>query len=233
MWGKWEQDVIDFEKGWYMLSFAYKWLGDKKVTTHALPDYPSWKRDKEDDHLLVTDLWKLFDQADIVVGHNARAFDCKKANARFLVHRLGPPSPYKIYDTLTEARKIASNNSNKLDDLGAVWHLGRKLPHTGKHLWLGCMQGDPKAWKTMRAYNAQDVVLLEKVYLLLRPWGNHPNVNLVNRRPRACPTCGSTHIQSRGHDYNRTSEREKYACVTCGKWCYGPWEKIATQVHIR
>jgi hypothetical protein len=31
VWGKWEQDVIAFKERWYMLSFAYKWFGEKKI----------------------------------------------------------------------------------------------------------------------------------------------------------------------------------------------------------
>src|SRR4029077_17640561 len=234
VWGKWEQDVIDFEKGWYILSFAYKWHGDKKVTTHALPDYKNWKKDKEDDYTLVQELWKLFDAAHIIVAHNGDAFDIKKANARFITHRLGPPSPYRTYDTLKAARRITSNNSNKLDDLGAVWHLGRKLPHTGKHLWLGCMQGDMKAWATMRAYNAQDVTLLEKLYLLLRPWDrSHPNINVVSRDPHACPSCGSHHLIKWGYNYTRTSEAQRYKCLNCGAWSSGKPEPLANKVYIR
>ena len=29
VWGIWEQNVIAIKRPWYMLSFAYKWLGDK------------------------------------------------------------------------------------------------------------------------------------------------------------------------------------------------------------
>jgi hypothetical protein len=48
--------------------------------------------------------------------------------------------------------------------LGHFLGIGRKLNHTGKALWLGCMSGDPKSWKKMRRYNQQDVRLLEAVY---------------------------------------------------------------------
>ena len=30
-WGKWQQDVIKFQSEWEMLSFSYKWLGDRKI----------------------------------------------------------------------------------------------------------------------------------------------------------------------------------------------------------
>ena len=33
VWGKYDQDVISFEKHWYMLSFAAKWLDTNKVIT--------------------------------------------------------------------------------------------------------------------------------------------------------------------------------------------------------
>ena len=95
----------------------------------------------------------------------------------------------------------------KLDSLAQYLGVGRKLPHTGFDLWRGCMSGDLKSWAIMKRYNAQDVRLLERVYLKLRPWGVHPNVNLVNQRPNACPKCGSTHIQSRGYRYTRPLRR--------------------------
>ena len=234
VWAKWEQDVIDFEKGWYVLSFAYKWLGEKTIITHALPDYKTWKRDKEDDYELVQELWRLFDEANIIVAHNGDAFDIKKSNQRFIVHRLGPPSPYKSYDTLKAARRIASNNSNKLDDLGAVYNLGRKLPHTGKHLWFGCMKGDNAAWKTMRAYNAQDVALLEKLYLLLKPWDkSHPNINIFSRVLKACPSCGQQKLNKRGFEYNKGGEMQRYQCLNCFKWSTDKSEPLANKITIR
>src|ERR1700719_3656227 len=118
-----------------MLSFAYKIAGEKKVHTRCLADYPGYKKNTEDDKALVTDLWTIFDQADIQIGHNADKFDIKKSNARFLMHKLNPPSPYKTVDTLKIARRAFKLDSNKLDDLGYYLGLGRKLPHTGFHLW--------------------------------------------------------------------------------------------------
>lgn len=174
-WGKYEQNVIDFKNDWYMLSFAFKWKGGK-VRTYALPDYPRYNRDKQDDKDLVRDLWKLMNEADLIVAHNGDAFDIKKANARFIYHRLDPPSPYKTFDTLKAVRRVASFTSNKLDDLGRDLHLGRKIPHTGKNLWFDCMRGDLKAWKLMRKYNAQDVELLERLYLRIRDWTKPPKI---------------------------------------------------------
>ena len=112
VWGKFEQDVIDFQKEWYMLSFAYKWLGDKTVKAFSLPDFKSYKKDKTDDKELLKELWKLLDEADVVVGHNSNSFDIRKTNARFIANGFTKPSPYKTVDTLREARKTFFFNSN-------------------------------------------------------------------------------------------------------------------------
>ena len=219
VWGKWEQNVIDFKKDWYMLSFAYKWAGDKKVTTHGLIDYSGYRADKENDQHLVQDLWKVFDAADILIGHNGDAFDIRKSNSRFLTHRLAPPSPYKTVDTLKIARRAFKFDSNKLDDLGRYLGIGRKLPHTGFNLWQGCMTGDPVAWKLMKKYNGHDVELLEKIYYAIRAWAPvHPN---VNKGEVACPKCGSTHVQKRGFSYTLLRQKQRFQCLNCSGWYEG------------
>lgn len=221
VWGKWEQNVIDFKRDWYMLSYAYKWSTEKKVTAVGLIDFPTtFASNLENDTQLVKSLWNLLDEADIVVAHNGDSFDLAKINTRFLIHKLSPPSLYKTVDTLKIARKIFAFDSNKLDDLCHYLGLGRKLPHTGFHLWKGCMTGDPKAWAMMKKYNGHDVELLEKVYYRLRPWATtHPNVN--QGAIDACPKCGSKHIQHRGFSYTRFSEKQRYQCQNCFGWFEG------------
>lgn len=228
-----EADVVAKERDWFLLSVAYKWLGDKKVTVKALPDFKGYKANKLDDEALTKHLWELFSEADLVIAHNAKRFDVKKANARFLAHCLPPPKPYEVFDTLTALRQVAAFPSNKLDNVAFDLGLGRKLPHTGISMWLGCLAGNPDDWTTMKKYNAHDVVLLEKLYFKVRGWGKHPNINLRTRNPDACPACGSKHIKKDGYRYNRTSEAQAYECLNCFKWFQGPWEKIATQVHLR
>ena len=219
VWGKWDQNVIEFKADWYVLSFSYKYFGDKKIHTRCLSDYPGYKAGSENDEKLIADLWKIFDEADIIIGHNADKFDIKKTNTRFISHGMPPPSPYKSVDTLKIARKAFKFDSNKLDELGRYLGLGRKLAHTGFHLWLGCMQGDMKSWRTMKKYNEQDVALLEKVYLLMRPWAStHPN---VNKGEIACPKCGSFNVQKRGFSYTMLRQKQRYQCLSCRGWHEG------------
>lgn len=221
VWGKYEQDVIDFKQEWYILSFAAKWLGGKMMVG-SLPDSPKYsKHNRENDEYVVKQLWKLFDEADIIVAHNGDQFDIKKANARFAYYKLPPPSPYKTVDTKKVAKRYFNFTSNKLDDLGRYLGYGRKMTHTGFALWQACMIGDKQAWKTMIRYNKRDVELLEKIYLHLRPWmKDHANMAMYSDKP-ACPKCGSHKLQSRGMAVNITTKYRRYQCQDCGGWCRG------------
>jgi len=234
VWGKWQQDVIEFDRDWYILCFCSKWLDKRKITCHALPNFKRYDVDREDDKRVVKKLWKLFDEADILVAHHGDPFDVKKANARFVAHDLPPPSPYKTVDTVKVARKHFKFDSNKLDELGRYLGIGRKLPTTGFALWKGCMEGDKKAWAKMVRYNRQDVKLLEEVYLILRPWmPNHPNVNILSDKRGACPTCGENRLVKRGQTIvGRVNKRQNYQCRSCGAYSQGKLEKY-TPLDIR
>lgn len=220
VWGKYEQDVVAYEHEWYMLSFAYKWLGEKQTHVMSLPDFKNFKKDKTDDSALVKELWKLFDEADIIIAHNGNSFDQKKTQARMLVHGLTPPSPYKQIDTKLVAKRYFNFNSNKLDDLGNILGIGRKIQTGGFDLWLGCAAGDMKSWRKMCAYNKQDVILLEKVYLKMRGWiVNHPHVATLIDERDACPNCGEHKLHKRGFGIRgNLTKVQRFQCQGCGGW---------------
>lgn len=231
VWGKWEQNVIDFEQQWYVLCFSYKFLDDDKVHTVSLPDFPGFKRDKEDDKALIKKMVEVLDKADIVVAHNGDRFDLPRMNTRILFHKLKPPTPFKTVDTLKIARNKFGFSSNKLDDIGNYLGVGRKLAHTGFSLWKRCMEGEKLAWKEMAAYNAQDVLLLERIYLKFRPWyTNHPNVNILSGKTGCCPVCGSAMLQRRGYRVTRTSKFQRFQCSKCGAWASGMSEKVGLKI---
>lgn len=217
IWGIWEQNAISVERDWFILSYAFKWLGEKKITARGLPDFGLYRKEPNNDRELVKSLWKLFDEADIIIAQNGDAFDIKKANARFVEHGLKPPSPYKTIDTKKVAKKYFKFDSNKLDELGRHLGVGRKI-HTDKELWLGCLRGDKKAWQKMLEYNKQDVILLEEVYLKLRGWiTNPPQVADYGQ----CPNCGEHHLQKKGKRRVRNGWKQMYQCMACGAWSQG------------
>lgn len=226
-WGTWETDAIEMERPGHLLSMAYKWLGEKQTHVIAQCDYKGYKPMSDDDEPLCRDIWNLLDEAEVIIGHNAQKFDIKKINYRFMLHGMTPTSPYKIVDTLTAVKRVAQAPSHKLDALGKDMKLGRKIEHEGWSLWKKCYLGDPKAWEKMKRYNAQDVELLEKWYLRLRPWiTNHPNMNLLMGGIFNCPKCGGSQCQRRGYSPQRT---QRYVCLNCGAWSQGEKLKIKQQ----
>lgn len=206
VWGKYQQDVIRFIKESEILCYAAKWLD---ATELQVGDWRDGKRN------MVKSIWLLLDEADIVVAHNGLRFDVPKVNVAFLKHGLPPPSPYKVVDTKKAAKQYFFFNSNKLDDIGGYLNEGRKLGHEGFDLWLKCMKNDPEAWVKMLDYNRQDVLLLERIYLKLRPWiANHPNVNEVTGG-QACPKCGHGKSLSRGLLYYASGTKQRRRCNKC------------------
>lgn len=222
-WGLYDQNSLNMIKDWTLMSFAYKWGGEKSIKVLARPDF----KDKTD-KTLVKALWKLIDEADILIGHNSDAFDNKKATAKFIEHGLTPPSPSQTVDTCKVAKKYFRFTSNKLDDLGKLLGVGRKEKTGGIDLWLECIAGSKSAWAKMKKYNKQDVALLERVYLKLLPWiNNHPNVAFLADKVDACPKCGSENLQRRGYHCSKTQKYRRINCGDCGGWCR---ERVAETV---
>ncbi len=220
-WMKWETNVIEFISEKQIICFSWKWLGEKETHVLALPDFPGYKKDKDSNKALILRLHDLFNQADVIVGHNIDDFDDKMSNTDFLKNGLLPPAPHKTIDTLKTARSRFRFNSNRLGDLGLLLGCGEKVDTGGFKLWLGCLEGDMKAWAKMKKYNKGDVILLEKIYYRLRPWmTNHPNMNALDRHV-GCPACRSMRRNSKGWLASGQGRRPRFVCLDCGKWYSG------------
>lgn len=216
VWGKYDQNVIKYTQQSCVASFVWKWANNDKIISRSLPDYVGYVAGSYDDELLVADLWKLLDEADIVVAHNGDSFDVKVIVGRFLIHGMRPPSPFKTVDTKTVVKGIARYNSNSLDDLCGQFFGVHKIK-TDFDLWEGCIKGDAKCWAKMIEYNRKDVLLLERVYYKLLPFAKiHPNLTFWTRG--ACPKCGSKNIQYRGVAHAIVNTYQRFQCNDCGSW---------------
>lgn len=224
IWSMWsEVRSIDFiEKDWYMLSYSYKWLDNETVYGKSLQQctkYGKYKAGTEDDRELVEDLWKLWNEADIIVGHNGDNFDVKKVKARMLQHVMIPTSPYRTVDTLKILKREFGLTSNKLDYAAKFLFGEGKIDTGGIDLWRGCLHGDLDAWKLMLDYNKTDVNLLERVYKRIRSWDrSHPNVTVLSEEEGGCTVCGSTDIRPIKGKYAATnvSTFQAFRCNDCG-----------------
>lgn len=216
-----DNNIISTKSDWYILCFSYKWLGEKKVYSHALID-DHFNPNKPDDWYVVEKLWHVFNEADVIVAHNGDNFDIKKANTRFTIHGLRPPTPYRQVDTKKIAKKYFGFESNKLDELGRQLGVGRKMDTGGFDLWLKCMAGNKKAWKILVKYCCQDVVVLEQVYLRLRGWHKtHPNLSFFTRNGAECTVCHSRDVKKDGIEYYRGAVAQRWQCQDCGKHYVG------------
>lgn len=221
VWEMRETNVLHVLRPTYMLCYSLKWADRKAIKTRSLNDYPGYDPSTGCDKALVSELHSDMSEADFIIAHNGDSFDLKKTNSRLIVHGLAPPEPFKTIDTLKIARRQFKFDSNKLDNIGRYLGIGRKLPNTGKDLWVGCMNGDLKSWSDMRKYNAQDVRLLEAVYNRIAPWhSTHPNFTAYTEKP-GCPVCQSINIQSRGFNVAKTRKTQRLHCQDCGHWFAG------------
>jgi len=217
--------ILEFSK---IMSVAYKDLHSPTVSCKAVADYKGYKKGEINDEKLVREIWEVLDKADIVIAHHGDRFDLPKLNSRFVYYGLTAPSYYKSIDTKKIASRYFKFDSNSLNNLSAYLSLGAKAETGGFSLWDKCIQGDKDAWKKMKAYNVYDVVLLEKVYLTLRPFmENHPNLNIISgsTEAHACHTCQSKNTVKQGFKITVTGKKQRYQCNDCGAWSTGKFEK--------
>jgi len=215
VWDMWNTNVLGIKQDWYILCYAYKWIGDNQtwfITDHG----------KRNDRELVRNLRALFDEADIVIAHNGDKFDQRKANARFQYYNMPPPSPYQTIDTLKEDRRYFNRMSHSLKHLPALAGMkAKKMRGHDFQLWLDCMDGDEGAWKYMREYTLADVEALEELYLKLRPWigtpgkAAHPNLGHWANGDVVCAKCGYDKLTKRGFHRTSVSVFQTYQCKRC------------------
>lgn len=211
VWGLWQQNVglPQILDSGYVLCWSAKWLDSDEImfasTYHNGPK------------MMLKMIHQLLDEADVVVHYNGDKFDIPTLNKEFLLYNLTPPAPSKHTDLLKTVRRQFRFPSNKLDYIAQALGIGRKTSHIGHELWIRCMNNEDTAWKQMRDYNTNDVVLLEKVYKKLKPWiKGHANYSLYSEDSHVCPNCGSSKFHKKGFAYTNSCVYQRYKCNDCG-----------------
>jgi DNA polymerase elongation subunit (family B) len=225
-WGLKDQFISNNQviKDWYIIAWSAKWLGDppSKIMYFDQRNKKNMTNDKE----LVGKIWKLLDEADIVVTQNGKNFDSTKLNARFIEHGMKPPSPYTHLDTYQILKKVASFSSNSLEFLSKkLCTKYKKLSHgkfPGMSLWVECLKGNKAAWNEMKKYNIHDVLSTEELYMKIRAWTPQtaPKV-FIDKLRVTCTVCGSQHTRSEGIRFAGERPYRRIHCLTCGHWDKG------------
>lgn len=222
VWSAYKIDsVIEIIEESKIISVAWKRVGEKRVYSMALPDFPGYKPGIVDDKHITTFVWELINKADIAIAHNGKQFDMKVAYGRMFVHGLTPPrEPLLVADTKAEASSRFRLMKNNLEYISTLTGGAPKVEHEGFGLWKKCRAGDMQAWERMKRYNRRDVAILEPIYIRMKPWmaKKFPNINLVNGTAMACrvPGCGGTSFNKDGWGYNGVSRYQKLRCKRCG-----------------
>lgn len=219
VWSLWNNNVglNQIHNDWFMLSYCAKWADSDEIFYYDIRDTVL----QEDDRGLFESLWKLLDEADIVIGHNARKFDIKKINARLILQGFDKPSPYRVVDTLEIAKESFAFSSNKLEYLTDKLCIENKKTKSAKFhgytLWSECLKGNAEAFDEMREYNLMDVLSLEELTIKIAPWSNRiPNLDVFTPEPMSNEDW--IHV---GYHYSNMGKYDKFQNNNTGQYRRG------------
>ena len=203
-------DVLEWPR---TICAAWRWYGTRRVEFAA-----EWLSDRK---TFLGQCWDLFDEAEIVVGHNMAGFDAKKLSGEWWADLgLTPPSPYKVVDTLKVARSRFSLESNTLQALLTRRGLAGKTDKYSIEMARAAVAGDRKAQRQIRAYNAGDIHASELLYDDVRGWiPGHPHIGLYSGEEESCPNCGSLDLEPHGWAHTAVTAYAGYRCSNCGAPC--------------
>lgn len=208
-----------------VISWAAKWHDEEKVM--FMSEY------HHGHDRMIKRAWELLNEADILVQFNGNSFDEPQLRREFKQAGLPPFSPVQTVDLYRAAKRSMYFPSYKLDWISRELGVGQKLGHEGFDLWRKCLEDPPeddpnrqkRAWAKMRAYNKQDVVLTEQLYVELLPYiPNHPHMGLFTDEPAGddrCDVCGGTNLRMEGFAYTKVGKYQRYQCREDGKWGRG------------
>ncbi|MGB5794439.1 MAG: ribonuclease H-like domain-containing protein [Mycolicibacter algericus] len=220
-----------------VLCFSARWRGEDKDIFYA-----AW--DDDDDgayEKMLRAIWKLLDQADVVVTWNGDRFDLQWIEEECGRLGMGRPGPYKSVDLLKVAKRRfkAGLMSLKLEWSARQWLRDGKVDHRGTDLWHDIRHGTRAekraACALMREYCEHDTQLTEQIFERYLPW---VSVNLALFNPPDdellhCTKCNSTNLWRDGKRYYHTLAGlyQVWRCRDCGASSRGKRMKNTTELR--
>lgn len=218
----WDLECTHLKADWgTILCAGYKFLHEKKVHVPSIMDYEGWEKDVTNDKKLVQDFYKVLMEADLIVTYFGKGFDWKYITAKLLEHGLPPLPNIPHIDLFYTVKNNMALSRKSLDNVARFLDLeNQKSPVTGK-MWKQAQIGNKNAIKYVIKHCKFDVLVLEELYLKLRPLvRQHPRVGEV----RNCSACGSNRLHRRGRALSTVAktERYRYQCQDCRHWSVRP-----------
>lgn len=176
-----------------IITIAYKWLGDDKITVIT------WSNTQSDKEMLEKFL-KVYNRADLVVGFNNNSFDNRWVNARAMKYGLDINTLVRSFDIMREMKRLFRLPSYSLKYITNYLGIETKLEHEGIKLWdkvqFGSEEEKKEYLQKMVDYNRQDIVATEDVYLTLRKYmGHKTHFGVLNGEEKyTCPNCGTSNV---------------------------------------
>lgn len=190
VWRLFDQNVglNQIESDWHLLSFCAKWAGSDDVIYFD----QEGKQDIEDDYLLLLQLWKLLNEADIVIGHN-----CVEVSTPVLTQELkwvpvgelkvgdklvgfdegkDPYSPSRINGEWVKEEQFSGRNVRssvvtehsivEKDCVKVTLSNGDSIITTRDHYWLGRAEKD----NNLRWYKSESLREGQRLYKYAQVW---------------------------------------------------------------
>jgi|SRR5579884_2391521 len=210
--------VADFAT---ILCIGWKLLGEKEVHLLTIDSYKEFEKDKTNDKPLIKDFLKVYNSADVQVTYNGTRYDVPMILSKTLEHGLEVPPNVPACDLYFTVKHNLKLSRKSLQNVGYYLKLSdEKTPVEGK-IWRKAATGDKKSLQYIYTHCKQDVLVLEDLYLKIRPLiRRHPRVGEV----RECSACGSSRLHRRGRALSTTAktDRYRYQCQDCSSWSTRP-----------
>ncbi len=199
-----------------VLCVGYKEVGHGRPKVISILDYDESNPLKAERRLL-KDLTKVLLAADVWTYQFGMYYDLPFINSRLLYHRLPilPPN-FPAVDTWKVTRNRLKLRNNRLVTVSEF--LGtkdEKNPIKGEQ-WIRALTGHRPSMRYIIEHCRLDVLVLEEVYLRLRPLVmDHPHMAFGRG---TCGACGSKRVRYGGHHLTKTKRFRRFQCLKCGKW---------------
>lgn len=203
--------------------FSYQEYGTKKV--HFVSEYHDG-REK-----LIEELWRVMDEADVIVGYNSSRFDVPWILGTLMEAGKTKPSPVKHIDLFQTMKSNSRFLSKKLDAVSEKLLGDKKIDVNTMTLAIECASDDPevaaKAWAKMKRYSVKDTALLFPLFERVRSYVKMPHP--INEDGDTCHSCGSHDLQRRGYTRTLAGQFQRFSCNKCGSWFRGTERKSSSE----